>query len=65
VILSPVLYQDLWRQKTSVPKLPYSTDHNKTSSIILTQYQNVTDGWTDRQTGRHAIAVSCSDAWQQ
>ena len=47
---------------TTVRRLPCNHDYVTVSWVVLSQYQGVTDGWTDRQTDRTAISVSCS-AW--
>ena len=48
----------IWHRKTRVPRLACSSDCMKTAhSVVLTQYQRVTDRQTDRQLPHQTSAV--------
>ena len=44
--------------KTRMIGLPYGKKSMTTRQAVFIQYQNVTDGWTDRQTDRFSISIS-------
>jgi len=50
---------EIWQQKTRIVGLPDGEEIVTLAFFVLTQYQLVTDGQTDRRTGRHvAIAIA-------
>ena len=49
-------HQDRWRQKTRVPRVPSSVDFLMIG-WVLTQYQRVTDGRTNRQNCNISIVL--------
>ena len=52
---------EIWRQKTRVLGLPDGEEIMPLAFFVLTQYQRVTDGQTDRQTDGHVAIVAVAN----